>query len=355
MAIEFHCTNCRRRLRVDDTAAGKRAKCPECGAIMDVPSVAATPIEAVPVGGGAPPVSPTGSPFGPGGPQPRTYSPAENPSESPFAPGASPFAFAPPAAEIRRTLIEVGDVFGRSWTILKANFGMCLLTWFVVWLISCGVNMVAGIIPILGLVAAILFGLWIGIGQALFFLKTARGQRAELGDIFTGGPYFANVLLAELLLIGIVFGVLLVSVVPLLLIGLAISEEAAVALGIAGGVIAFIALVYVMLAFSQFFYLIIDRNVGPVEALKMSKELTQGNKLTLVWIGILCFLLTIVAMIPCGLGLLVAAPYFAVMYAVIYLAMTGQPTAADRLAVQPPTGSVRGDRVAVLGVQHASK
>jgi hypothetical protein len=306
---------------------------------MDVPEV----LQAFPAGGGAPPVQPPSSPFGPGAPQPPVYWPAENPAESPFAPGGpSPFAFGLPAAEIRPTLIEVGDVFGRAWTIFTPNWGMCLVAVLVVQLISFGVNVVAGFIPILGALAAGLFGLWLGIGQALFFLKTARGQRAELGDIFTGGPYFVSVLLAQLLVVGIVFGVLLVSVVPLVLAGFAISQEAAIVLGIVGGGIALVALVYLTLAFSQFLYLILDRNVGPVESLKMSMELTRGNKLTLLGIGILCFLLTIVAMIPCFLGLLVAAPYFAVMQAVIYLAMTGQPTAADRLAVPPPTGLAPG-------------
>jgi DNA-directed RNA polymerase subunit RPC12/RpoP len=38
MPIEFHCAGCQKQLRVQDDAAGKRARCPQCGAIVEVPS-----------------------------------------------------------------------------------------------------------------------------------------------------------------------------------------------------------------------------------------------------------------------------------------------------------------------------
>jgi ribosomal protein S27E len=41
MAIEFRCTQCHKLLRIGDDAAGKQAKCPECGAILPVPAAGA--------------------------------------------------------------------------------------------------------------------------------------------------------------------------------------------------------------------------------------------------------------------------------------------------------------------------
>jgi len=41
MPIEFYCSQCRNRLRVADSAAGKEAQCPVCGAIVAVPAGAA--------------------------------------------------------------------------------------------------------------------------------------------------------------------------------------------------------------------------------------------------------------------------------------------------------------------------
>jgi len=151
-------------------------------------------------------------------------------------------------------------------------------------------------------------GFWLQIGLGLFFLKIARGERAELADLFTGGPYFLRILGASLLFFLMYFVGILLLVIP--------------------GII-------VALMFSQFYLLILDRNVGVLESLELSKDVTHGNKLTLFLVFLVAWLLAIVAMIPCGLGLIVAVPFFALLSPVIYLTMTGQPTAADRLAAPP--------------------
>jgi len=38
MPIEFACPGCNKHLRVADSAAGKRARCPDCGAVSNVPT-----------------------------------------------------------------------------------------------------------------------------------------------------------------------------------------------------------------------------------------------------------------------------------------------------------------------------
>ncbi|MFV2068705.1 MAG: hypothetical protein ACC645_17170, partial [Pirellulales bacterium] len=38
MAIEFDCTSCGKRLRVQDQDAGKKAECPECRTILEIPA-----------------------------------------------------------------------------------------------------------------------------------------------------------------------------------------------------------------------------------------------------------------------------------------------------------------------------
>jgi hypothetical protein len=62
MAIEFRCTGCRKLLRSDDDAAGKQARCPECGAVAEVPAAPGT----APASSTSPFVQPVStSPFGP--------------------------------------------------------------------------------------------------------------------------------------------------------------------------------------------------------------------------------------------------------------------------------------------------
>lgn len=38
MPIHFHCPHCDRLLRTPDSAAGQKARCPSCGAVVDIPS-----------------------------------------------------------------------------------------------------------------------------------------------------------------------------------------------------------------------------------------------------------------------------------------------------------------------------
>lgn len=43
MAIEFRCPTCSKLLRTKDDTAGKQAKCPECGTVIDIPAPGAKP------------------------------------------------------------------------------------------------------------------------------------------------------------------------------------------------------------------------------------------------------------------------------------------------------------------------
>ncbi len=319
MAIDFRCVQCQKLLRTSDDTAGKQAKCPECGTVMTIPAASAA--------GGALPPAPLGgdSPIGAAGPLPSRPTNSGDPFQpgSPFTPAGAASAQYP----IRRGTLDLGDVFSRTWTIFKPDWGICLAVVVIVWAIGFGVNMVTGFIPIVGAIVGMLFEVWISIGQAMFFLKKARGQNAAIEDIFHGWPYFGKILLASILVGLISFGIIVVCMIPLVLVGLLISREATIVLACVGAVVAIVVDVYVMLVLSQFYYLILDRNVGVIDSLKMSKELTEGNKLTLLCISLLSALIMLAALIPCGLGLLVAVPYFTLMQPTIYLIITSQPTA----------------------------
>jgi hypothetical protein len=52
MAIEFHCPHCNRQIRTPDEHAGKRGKCPQCQAVVEIPAASAAPDELDPLGGG---------------------------------------------------------------------------------------------------------------------------------------------------------------------------------------------------------------------------------------------------------------------------------------------------------------
>ena len=103
--IEYHCPSCQRMLRVQADAAGRKAKCPHCGAVSEIPNAsagAASPPAAIdPVGSygaqttaPAPaPASPAAAPTAAGNPVVASVSPSS--PISPVAP-ASPAAPASP-------------------------------------------------------------------------------------------------------------------------------------------------------------------------------------------------------------------------------------------------------------------
>ncbi len=316
MPIEFRCTQCDKLLRTPDDTAGKRAKCPSCGTVLPIPAAAATPpaAPAAPPAGASPfatgpaKVAP-GSPFGPGQPP--------NPYESPTA-ATGAGQVPPPPGGFGPTKIDFGDIFDRTWKVFADQWAVCLGAILVTLLLTGGAfglvmgfaalvgeamraEAVAVLIMIVGGVAVGIFSLWIGIGQSLFFLKVARGQEANLSDLFSGGPYLATTLGASILFALIV---------------------------VAGMILCYIPGIIFALMFSQYFYLILDRNVGVMESLSLSKEITEGNKLMLFAIQLVVQLAANVVIYgTCGLGILAVAPFMGLMNAVIYLAMTGQPTA----------------------------
>ena len=81
MSIEFGCCECRKLLRVPETSAGKKARCPACGSIQEVPQRRAESTSSAvdtPRHEAEPPASRTDSPFS-----------AEPASNNPFADRAS--------------------------------------------------------------------------------------------------------------------------------------------------------------------------------------------------------------------------------------------------------------------------
>jgi len=334
MAIDFRCTECNKLLRTPDDTAGKRAKCPDCGAVMTIPEAPAN------AGGSAPPPPSGGSPFGSAGPQPSFSADSGNPyqSPSPFA-STGPIGFQGP---ISQGTLDLGDILSRTWILFKIDWGMCVGATLIVLLLNAGISSVSVLVPIIGPIVSSLFSLWLNIGLALFFLKKARGQNPEFGELFNGWPYFVKILLGSILVGLIVIGIFSVCVAPLFLVGLTVSFVAAVLLAILGGIVAVPLIWYVTLMFSQFYYLILDRNLDVIDALKTSQRLMDGNKLMLFLINLVAGVLgSLVMLFTCFLGVFVVVPFIAMMHAVIYLTVTNQPTAEQVSAVEgSPFGSL---------------
>ena len=333
MPIEFRCSECNRLLRTGDDTAGRQAKCPECGTIMTIPSPAQpTPPQGVPPSpdvpsspfgaGGAGPSSPYGAPGGMGGPPPGDPT---NPYRSPTGDMDEPVGYST-KGPIVPTVIDLGDILSHTWEILKERFLLCLGVVIAVGLIGQGVSQGLGIMAGIAGAAAgdkeivlmlngmstlvsIVFNMWLGIGQTMFLLKVARGEEASFGLIFAGGRYFLPILGLSILIFLIVFCGLLLLIVP----GIILS-----------------------LMFSQAYCLVIDRKMGIMESLEVSRQIMVGNKLTLFAVYLLAGLGgAAIIVLTCCIGIFLVGPYLALLSVVVYLVATGQATARQAYGIPP--------------------
>jgi uncharacterized membrane protein len=81
---------------------------------------------------------------------------------------------------------------------------------------------------------------------------------------------------------------------------------------------------WMSLSLWPFFLLIIDREVGAVEAIGLSFEVTSGDRPQIIVLGIIVLGLLALGLAMLGIGLLVAAPLSMLLITVAYLKMTGQ-------------------------------
>jgi hypothetical protein len=291
MPIEFRCHHCQRLLRTADDSRGKQTRCPECGTILDIP----LPADAVP--------------------EPAL---AAAPADAGSV-GHDPFA----AGSQGPTTIDVGDLLTRTWNIYSKNLAQLILGGIV--LLAVSLAMLIPFFLVLGVAVAIAGALadrgreplgavvviaallvfllacfvasgWIYGGFLRWMLKIARGQPNSLTDLFTGGRYLVRLASAGFLFTLAVFVGYLMCIVPGVLLSL---------------------------IFSQFAWLIVDREARVMESFSRSRQITEGNRLQLFLLALLVIVINgIAGLVP--FGCLFTMPFVLMLMGVTYLRLSGE-------------------------------
>jgi len=131
----------------------------------------------------------------------------------------------------------------------------------------------------------------VGIGMAFAYLKAVRGEAPEVGDMFTPFKNYWNAVLASFLtsvIIGLGFVLL---VVP--------------------GIIFACKLAFVP-------YLVGDRKMEAIEAIRQSWRMTNGHSWTVFLIGLLGILVLIAGLICLGVGVIVSIMWISLALASLY-------------------------------------
>lgn len=177
---------------------------------------------------------------------------------------------------------------------LQGKWGLAIGTFIVYFLIVGASNG----IPLLGNVGSLILGGPMAVGIAIFSLHLGRNQEAKLEQIFEGFKNFGNALGAYILMVIFIFLWMLLLIVP--------------------GIIAAIS-------YSQTFFIIAeDSSIGPMDALRKSREMMEGYKWKYFEMSLVFFGLSLLCILTLGIGFLWLVPYAQVSYANFYDDIKGE-------------------------------
>lgn len=171
---------------------------------------------------------------------------------------------------------------------LRGKWTSTVLTVLIYGLIPMGL----GIIPFLGTIASIILGPVLLYGLNYHFIRVVRRENADVVDLFVGFNNFANSLVAGLLMSIFITLWSMLLVIP--------------------GIIA-------TLSYSFTYYIMIDNpEMGALEAIRKSKEMTNGHKWDLFVLGLSFIGWALLIPLTCGIGVLWLTPYQGVTLANFY-------------------------------------
>lgn len=246
-------------------------------------------------------------------------------------PGAAT-QFGVPAAKV-----EAGrgaNWIGEGWTLFKA----APLMWIVALLILVGIQIVLGLIPLLGNIASMLIGPIFMVGVLTFAQGIAQGEEADVGKLFVGFKEKLGTLIAvaALYIVMIVAVIAVGAIVALPLWGganlfnAASPEQAMQGVGMAGVLIAILAIFALTLPVVAAYWfapgLVFYADLGAAAAMKQSFSACLRNWLPLLVYGILALLVILLGALALVIGLFVALPVLMASYYAIFRDLFGQKT-----------------------------
>lgn len=185
-----------------------------------------------------------------------------------------------------------------GWDITKSNIGFFIGLLIVAGLIQYVPDIVATIIeadaPALSLIiriASFVLSVIIGMGLIKICLRFCDGEKGEFSDLFSCYPLFFKYLVGSIL-----YGVIVVVGLILLIIP-----------GIVWAI-----------KFQFFDYLIVDKGLGPIDALEKSSDITRGVKWDLFLFAILLGIINLMGFLCLVVGLFVTIPVTMVAIAFVY-------------------------------------
>ncbi len=212
--------------------------------------------------------------------------------------------------EVQTQTIQVkpdfGSAFGHGWRMMMKYFLELLLVSLVVIAaqIPMGIMQVGqgaefapamALLQVFGIGYALFVLAPIDFGSKFVFLKGMKDQKFEIKEIFSGfKDNYLNIILANLLTVAIVVAGIFMLIIP--------------------GIIFACKLAFVP-------YLVMDKNLDPVEAVKESWRMTKGYGWTIFGMGFVSIFIFLGGLLLLILGVIPAAMWISSAFASLYHAV----------------------------------
>jgi len=222
------------------------------------------------------------------------------------------------AERFKKFTIEEALRFG--WDTMKNNLAFFILALLIAWVANgipsglqslCYSSNSAGLI-ILGTILAIIsfvIGVFVYMAFTRIGLRFTAGETADYADLYLSYPLFWKFLGGYILYGLIVLGGLILLIVP----------------GIYWGI-----------KYHFFAFFIIDEELGPVEALKRSGEITYGSKWELLLLGLAFLGINLLGLLACFVGLFITVPITLVALAYVFRRLLATSETAQQAQVPSP-------------------
>ena len=197
-----------------------------------------------------------------------------------------------------------------GWNTMKSNLGFFVGLLIIAGLIYYLPGIIAELLkekaPIISFIITItswVLSLVIQMGLIKIALRFSNNEKGEFADLFSCFPLFFKYLFASLLYGLIVIGGIILLIIP----------------GIIWGI-----------KFQFFSYFIVDKGLGPIEALKRSSTITKGAKWDLFLFGLLVWLINLLGALCLLVGLFATIPTTGVAMAFVYHKLLAQTEIAQK-------------------------
>lgn len=191
-----------------------------------------------------------------------------------------------------------------GWNTMKSNLGffigLLIVTYLICLVPSITAELLAKKAPILSIViniAGIVLSIVIQMGLIRISLRFCNNEKGEFADLFSCFPLFFKYLAGSILYTLITWVGIILLIIP--------------------GIIWAIK-------FQFFHYFIVDKGVGPIEALRRSSKITKGAKWDLFLFDILLMLVNLLGAICLLIGLFATIPTTMVAMAFVYRKLLAQ-------------------------------